>query len=320
MLLNCIIDGNYLLSKLVFTLHKNNLLYGALYNSLENSLLNYRKIYPFRKVYLVSDSKESSWRKGIHREYKAGRKRDSDIDWNFVYDTYIDFKNSLKGVTVLESPGLEGDDWISYIVNESNKTGLSNLIISNDHDIKQLLRYDLNDMFINMMTNEMFNKQKVFLPKNWKLFLDKVKSLPNDDIFNLNDNVDFISLLHKFGEKYDISEVDGIESLIIKVISGDTSDNIPSVYQVVKNGRKRGIGVKGAAGIIENYIQEFGDLDLDDPDLYDNIADIICEKKKLPKSSMVSLNSSIEYNMSLVDLRFDRLPSHVIDKMKSFNL
>ena len=320
MLLNCIIDGNYLLSKLVFTLHKNNLLYGALYNSLENSLLNYRKIYPFRKVYLVSDSKESSWRKGIHREYKAGRKRDSDIDWNFVYDTYIDFKNSLKGVTVLESPGLEGDDWISYIVNESNKTGLSNLIISNDHDIKQLLRYDLNDMFINMMTNEMFNKQKVFLPKNWKLFLDKVKSLPNDDIFNLNDNVDFISLLHKFGEKYDISEVDGIESLIIKVISGDTSDNIPSVYQVVKNGRKRGIGVKGAAGIIENYIQEFGDLDLDDPDLYDNIADIICEKKKLPKSSMINLNMSIEYNMSLVDLRFDRLPSHVIDKMKSFNL
>ena len=66
--LNLIMDGNFLLSKLVFTLHKNNLLFGALYKSLENTILNYRKLYPFTNVYLVSDSKEKSWRKQILSE------------------------------------------------------------------------------------------------------------------------------------------------------------------------------------------------------------------------------------------------------------
>lgn len=315
MLVNCIIDGNYLLSKLVFTLHKNNLLYGALQTSLENSIINYRKLYPFRKVYLVSDSREASWRKSIHNVYKAKRKRDSDIDWQFVYDTYSDFKKSLTTVSVMESPGLEGDDWISYIVTESNKKDISTLIISNDHDIKQLIDYNLDNMWINIMTNEMFNKQKVFLPMNWKIFLDKIKSMPNDDIFNLNDNLDFINLFQRFSDKYEVSDVDGLESLMIKVISGDTSDNIPSVWKIVKNGKTRGIGVKGAQGIIKSYNEEFGELDLDDPDLYLNIADIICEKKKLSKSQMVDIVKNIEYNMSLVDLRYDSFPNFVIEKM-----
>lgn len=315
MLVNCIIDGNYLLSKLVFTLHKNNLLYGALQTSLENSIINYRKLYPFRKVYLVSDSREASWRKSIHNVYKAKRKRDSDIDWQFVYDTYSDFKKSLTTVSVMESPGLEGDDWISYIVTESNKKDISTLIISNDHDIKQLIDYNLDSMWINIMTNEMFNKQKVFLPMNWKIFLDKIKSMPNDDIFNLNDNLDFINLFQRFSDKYEVSDVDGLESLMIKVISGDTSDNIPSVWKIVKNGKTRGIGVKGAQGIIKSYNEEFGELDLDDPDLYLNIADIICEKKKLSKSQMVDIVKNIEYNMSLVDLRYDSFPNFVIEKM-----
>jgi 5'-3' exonuclease len=62
MLLNCIIDGNYILSRLVFTLHKNNLLYGALTQSLENTVTNYKKLYPFTNVYLVSDSKEKTFK------------------------------------------------------------------------------------------------------------------------------------------------------------------------------------------------------------------------------------------------------------------
>jgi len=96
MLLNCIIDGNYILSRLVFTLHKNNLLYGALYQALENSLTNYRSWYPYSKIYLVSDSKEKSWRKNLNQEYKAQRKKDTDIDWKFVYDTYSQFKDEVK--------------------------------------------------------------------------------------------------------------------------------------------------------------------------------------------------------------------------------
>jgi 5'-3' exonuclease len=83
-----IIDGNYILSKLVFTLHKHNLLFGGLHKALENNITGYRKWYPFANVYLVSDSKEKSWRKKLIEEYKGTRKKDTDIDWNFVYIPY----------------------------------------------------------------------------------------------------------------------------------------------------------------------------------------------------------------------------------------
>ena len=126
-----VIDGNYILSKLTFTLHKNNILYGSLYTSLEMCINNYRKLFPFAKVYLVSDSKEYSWRKSIYKEYKSHRKKDSDIDWNFVINTYDDFKSNLSKIKikVLEYPQVEGDDWISFIVKKSNEKGRSTFII-----------------------------------------------------------------------------------------------------------------------------------------------------------------------------------------------
>jgi 5'-3' exonuclease len=188
MICDLIIDGNYILSKNTFTLHKNNLLFGALHKSLENTINSYRKWYPFANVYLVSDSKEKSWRKQLTTNYKATRKKDSDIDWTFVYGAYGEFKDSMKGlVKVLEAPHVEGDDWISFLVNKANNEGRSTIIVSNDYDIKQIVSYGLDPLFINIMTNEMYNKEKLFLPKNYQIFLNKVSRLPSDDIFSLND-------------------------------------------------------------------------------------------------------------------------------------
>lgn len=44
---------------------------------------------PFTNIYLVSDSKEKSWRKKIVDDYKGTNKKDTDIDWNFVYTAYM---------------------------------------------------------------------------------------------------------------------------------------------------------------------------------------------------------------------------------------
>lgn len=316
MLCDLIIDGNYILSRLVFTLHKNNILYGALEQSLDNAISNYRKWYPFANVYLVSDSKEKSWRKQLTKTYKATRKKDSDIDWSFVYNTYSDFKNSLNTIKVLEAPHVEGDDWISYVCEKSNSEGRSTIIVSNDYDIKQLVKYSLEPLWINLMSNEMYNREKLFLPKNYQVFLNKVKSLPNNDIFDLNDNSDFIHLLDKFINKYEVNEVDYIKSLVVKLISGDKSDNITSAWsQTSKNGRKRGIGEKGAQSIYNQYVEEFGQIDLKDPDLYENIADLICEKKKISKTQIESIVENIESNIKLIDLRTSNIPSSIIDTM-----
>ena len=317
MKLNLILDGNYLLNRNVFSLHKNNLLFGSLSKSLEMSVSNYKKLFPFTNVYFVSDSREKSWRKKINKDYKSNRKKDSDIDWDFVFNTYIDFKNSLpyKGIKVLESPHIEGDDFISYLVSKSNDNNISTLIVSNDYDIKQLIKFNLNPLFINIMSNEMMNKQKLFLPKNYQIFLNEVNKLDNNDIFNLNDNNEFSSLINTFLEKYDINEVDPLEVLIVKLISGDTSDNISSVWSIIKNGKKRGIGVSGAKSIFDAYLTEFGDINLEDPDLFDNIADLICEKKKLSKTTISEIKTNIEHNMKLIYLDINHLPIEVKRRM-----
>jgi len=316
MVLDLIIDGNYILSKLVFTLHKNNLLFGALHKSLENTINNYRKWYPFANIYLVSDSKEKSWRKQLTSDYKATRKKDSDIDWNFVYTAYGEFKESVVGCKILEAPHVEGDDWISFLVTRANENNRSTIIVSNDYDIKQIVSYSLEPLYINIMSNEMFNKEKLFLPKNYQIFLNKVSKLPNDDIFALNDNSEFIELMNRFITKYELNEIDPVESLIIKIISGDQSDNISSVWNVTKNGKTRGIGAKGAKGIYDNYITEFGEINLSDPDLLENIADLICEKKKLSKSKIEDIVENIKGNFKLIDLRLHNLPDEIIDKME----
>lgn len=318
MLCDLILDGNFVLNKLVFTLHKNNLLFGALYTSLENTVSTYKKWYPFTNVYLVSDSKEKSWRKKINSSYKAQRKRDSDIDWEFVFNCYNEFKDNLKDkIKILEAPNVEGDDWIAYLVNKSNIEGRSSIIISNDYDIKQLLKFSLDPLFINIMSNEFFNKQKLFLPKNYQLFLNSMNKLENNDIFNLNDNQDFINMISGFIEKYEIQEVNPIESLIIKIISGDVSDNITSAWWIMKNGKRRGIADKGAKNLYDEYIINFGEPDMNDPDLLENIADLICEKKKISKSNILNIQKNLDFNMKLIYLKEEYLPDEILTKIEN---
>jgi 5'-3' exonuclease len=317
MLCDLIIDGNYLLSRMVFTLHKNNLLFGGLHKSLETAVNNYRKWYPFVNIYLVSDSKEKSWRKKINTDYKSNRKKDTDIDWEFVYSAYNEFKSDLKkkGIKVLEAPHVEGDDWISYLLEKSNESSRSTLIVSNDYDIKQLLTYSIEPSFINIMSNEMQSKQKVFLPKNYQMFLNHIDRNNQGDIFNLNDNVDFIKLIKNFINRYEINEVSNVECLMIKLISGDSSDNISSCWSQIKNGKKRGIAERGAKSIFDEYLIHFGEPKISDPDLTENIADLICEKKKLPKSTIFDIKKNIESNMKLIFLDTRNIPQNILDKM-----
>lgn len=316
MLVDLIIDGNFILSKNVFTLHKNNLLFGALYKSLENSVNNYRKLYPFANIYFVSDSKEKSWRKKIATSYKATRKKDNDIDWEFVYNTYIEFKEKIvTGIKVLEAPHIEGDDWVTFLVDKANNEGRSTIIVSNDYDINQKVSYSIDPLYINIMTNEIYNKEKIFLPKNYQIFLTNVYKLPSDDIFNLNDNSDFLQLLDRFINRYNVNEIDPVESLMIKIISGDVSDNINSVWSIIKNGKKRGIGKAGAKSIYDQYQKEFGALNINDPDLHENIADLICEKKKLSKTNISEIVENINNNRKLIDLDLKNIPKEIINIM-----
>jgi len=315
-MVNIIIDGNYLLMARVFALHKNNLLFGELENSLHNSIKTYKNWFPFEKVFIVSDSREKSWRKKLYNDYKGTRKKDTDIDWEFVYAVYNDFKRDIQkpNTLVVEEPHIEGDDWISYISQTENKRGISNIIVSNDHDIKQIINYKTDPLYINVMTNEIYGKQKFFIPENYQIFKDALNKGISDDVFDMNDNQVFLNLLDNFIKNYDVKEINPVEALITKVISGDVSDNILSVY---KSDTGRGIGEKGAKTLYDKYITEFGDIDIMDPDLSENIADLICEVKNLSKSNLSDIKKRIDDNMKIINLGLHVIPGAVTKKMES---
>ena len=70
-----------------------------------------------------------------------------------------------------------------------------------------------------------------------------------------------------------------------------------------------------AKSIFDAYLTEFGDINLEDPDLFDNIADLICEKKKLSKTTISEIKTNIEHNMKLIYLDINHLPIEVKRRM-----
>lgn len=316
MKINLIIDGNYILNKNVFTLHKYNSLYGELHDSLTRTINNIRSAYHFDNIYFVSDS-GVSWRKNVFADYKGQRKKSDDIDWEFVYTAYNEYKEGLpKNITLLEESYIEGDDWIYKIVELSNQKGYSNLIISNDHDIKQLINFSSSPLYLNLMSNEMFNREKVFLPENYQVFMQALtESSQTNDLFNLSDDAEILRFLKRYIELREPNIVNSSESLIIKLIMGDSSDNIKSAYQsLTKTGKSRGIGKAGAKKIYDKYLEEFGAPKLDDPDLFENIADLICEVKKASYSNLHQIKNKLQDNNHLIAL--NQSPDHIQDEMK----
>ena len=101
--LNLVCDGNYLLYRAVFILHKLRTLYGDLETLLLNDYNNISNAFPYSLIYFISDSKKS-WRKNLYTEYKGKRKKDDEIDWEFVFDTFDKFKESKNWKKIVCKP------------------------------------------------------------------------------------------------------------------------------------------------------------------------------------------------------------------------
>lgn len=312
--LSLIIDGNFILNRFAYALNNDNLLYGALYNSLDHYIKKQISLYNFESIYFVSDCK-GSWRKQFLQQYKEPRKdkkQKKEIDWEFCYNTYNKFKDDNKNIfKLLESPYIEGDDWISYITSYNNYYGISNLIISNDSDLFQKLNFDINNNWINLMTNQLAFKSALFLPVNYRAFISSISN-KSDNLFEMVENDDFIRLIDKLKETNKIEEVNSIEKLFCKIISGDKGDNIPSVY--IKN--KRGIGAAGAVKICDLFIKEYTTIDFKDPSLFNNMSDIICEAKKLPNTDLKAIEKRIIENYNIISLDYKNFPKGIYNTIR----
>ena len=279
--MNLIIDGNYQLYRSVFILHKLRTLYGDLETLLLNDYNNISNAYPFHVIYFISDSKKS-WRKSYLSDYKGKRKKDEDIDWEFVFDTFDKFKESIKkrhNCLTYQIDPFEGDDIIAHIVNETNKEGTSNLIVSNDGDLHQFLKFSTTDNYINIIYNHKFQDEKLYVPKNYSIFLKHVEDTTEGDIFDLNDDIDFINYFDKITSRAKIAVINNEQSYFKKVVAGDVGDNILSVVKFTRD--IKGIGIIGAETVYLMYKQKFpNEIDFDSDEFVENLSDILSIYRK----------------------------------------
>ena len=321
--INVIIDGNFLLYKDVFVLKKLRRIRQDLAELLVNDFNKISKSFSFDNIYFVSDSREGNWRKTVYKDYKGERKKDDSIDWDFVYATYEDFKNKIKrqkNVKFLELPGLEGDDFISYIVRDSNKKGFSNIIVGSDSDLQQLLTYDLNDKYINIQWNYKFNDQRVYLPENYQLVIEELANTVNENVFELDNSADFVRYIEDLTSRTKVKPVTREEVSVIKIVWGDKGDNIPTCVKV-KDGKidseGRGIGKDGAKTVYNLYKEIHPEtIDLDSDEFLSNLADVVIYYKKIKDpNAKEQIIKQLEFNRMMIFLDPKYMPDLTHENM-----
>jgi len=116
-------------------------------NSIRMYNLKYRNKYG--EMVIACDG-PNTWRRSYYPEYKASRKKgrdDSTFDWQIIFDAMNTIRDEIKAnlpYKVLQFEGCEADDIIGALARETQEFGKHEpvMIISSDHDFKQLQKYD----------------------------------------------------------------------------------------------------------------------------------------------------------------------------------
>lgn len=317
--INLVLDGNYLLYKSVFILDRVKTLYGDLETLLLRDYNNISNVFAYDMIYFISDSRHS-WRKSLYPEYKDGRKKDSKIDWEFVFETYEKFKENIitrNNCMVHTIDGFEGDDIMAHVINESNKQGYSNFIISNDGDMHQFLDYDIANEYINIMYNHKFNDEKLFVPKNHNLFFGHIEENSEQDIFDLNNDSEFVEHYERLKARCTVVEINKEESLFKKIVTGDKGDNILSVVKFDKT--MRGIGKAGGETVWNMFKERYpNEIDFDSNEFVNNLLEIISIYKKNKEVNYLNrVKQNIIFNRKLTRLESKYLPQGMLQVLES---
>jgi len=319
--MNLIFDTNYILHKNVHTLNKMGSLYSDFHTLMNNNINHIVDMNKWDNVFIVSDSKKKSWRQlNLDNQYKENRVKNQDIDWKWVYNEYNEFKEDLKEkYVVLERDHIEGDDWITALVLKANSLNQSNVIISSDQDLLQLIKYDLrkDKPYINIQIDDKSGKERLFLPIGWEIWLKEFEEKRGNDVFNLDNGYHDISFFNRIYQMYQPIEVNRHEKLFKKFVMGDKGDNVPCPYKTLtKTGKERGIGKAGAEKIWKHYSESYDDyFDTNDKMFAENVVTSIemVNNVDLNKNRFNSVVNNIKSNIKLMELHYKNYPDWVLE-------
>ena len=72
----------------------------------------------------------------------------------------------------------------------------TNVIVSADCDLNQLLMYDLDKSCLNIQWNNKYSDERLYLPQNYQLLFDKLENQMIDDIFTVDNSNDFLKYIN----------------------------------------------------------------------------------------------------------------------------
>ena len=277
-------------------------------------------------VVLTVDSK--SWRKDLFpaAEYKGTRKQNSNVDWTAVYEVYEAFQEivATKGVTVHQIQGAEADDVIFGWSTMLNARGKSCIVWTGDRDLIQLVNYSTtNDAHTIWYYN---TKKSLYGYKGFEADMasSASKEMTEDDmLFNMggqhmmrdgyqNDIMGWVT-----ANKIGITEIDCDEFIFQKILTGDKSDNIPSVVtwqKEMKNGKLRNYSItdKTAQSIFDQFVKEYKDFKIDylfSSEAKDTLTDIIY--RVVGHSSQTLIKANLTQNIGLMLLHNNTIPDPI---------
>ena len=277
-------------------------------------------------VVFVRDS--HSWRKDLllQQEYKGNRKKvQEEIDKNGFNTVTANFIETLRnlGVKVSYAERSEGDDliyaWSEHLFND----GKSSLILSTDRDLNQLVKC-VNDVHI-IQYGPVNNK--LWVSEGTQKFIDKLNEKHDITQENLFNEVFTISIendpFERFIESTNVEVVDPERVRFMKVVGGDTSDNIYPVYYKpgTETTRAKGLGEKTVEKIYNQFKEKLGcEFDYHiygQEDTVKMLCNVIYDVAKINDENFTRrmLFENIKTNASLVSLTSETIPQDVLDNM-----
>ena len=309
-MLNLIFDGNYFVHRIFMVLDKRLQISqdGLIEIFLKNFVYAIKPFVPIsnRIVFTVD---HSSWRKSVEEvDYKGNRdKSESPIDWDLFYKNYEKFQSKLSesGVIINRVPGAEADDliylWSQHLISK----GQNSIIFTGDSDLRQLVEYNGNNWNI---IADPTHKKSLYVTQE---FLDNYLNSSDISIFEMSNNV-VQNILRDSEYSNDIDIIDPYMVLIHKILSGDKSDNIPSVYYRPAGG----IGEASANKIINRFMKRYNynDLTKIDTEMWcKRMTKIIFSKFNISDISKTELISKLKRNRKLIYLNNKYIPSGIVD-------
>lgn len=332
-----VIDGNYFLFRSFYVLPKSS---GQTLDTKKEMDIFIRKLSidftsemrKFRnvvdQVIFTIDSK--SWRKDFFpsAEYKANRSEDSNVNWNNFYKVLEEFKNILekKGVILHKVNGAEGDDLIFAWSVNCNLKGKSVLIFSGDKDLIQLVNKNKSTHAFTLWYANTTKRLVVY-----EGFNEWLNTKDNEvfDIFSMQKSISGDSVIKSNLKKIinesglNIEEVNSGDFGFKKVLTGDSGDNVKSVYyysSVNKNGQNRtyGISDKKAESILLEFEKKYGKFKIEflyNESYQKDICNILIKNLSATKMSYEQIHKNLQDNTNLVILHQKSIPESIYNQL-----